>query len=134
MTLGFLAFSRADHLLLADALKREVAFLRNNGLALPDALSDLLRHCAQQAQGDSGGLERTDDAWVDELLEPAPVLLRTYDETAKALRVSPKTVERLVAAGELAAVSIGRSRRVRQCDLEAFVTSLKVDPGPQEAA
>ena len=125
MTGGFLILSRADNLLLADALERERGFLRANGLALPEALQQLQRHCSEQAS-DSARLDATQEAEIAHLLQPAPVLLRTLDETAEALRLSRKTVERLVAAGRLATVSIGSARRVRQRDLDAFVADLEV--------
>ena len=125
MTAGFLALSRADNLLLADALERERGFLRANGLALPETLQQLQRHCSEQAS-DTERLGGTKEPEVAHLLQPAPVLLRTLDETAEALRLSRKTVERLVAAGRLPTVSIGSARRVRQRDLDAFVAGLEV--------
>ena len=40
---------------------------------------------------------------------------------ATALGVSPRTIHRLVEAGELAALRVGRQRRIAQSDLDAFV-------------
>lgn len=50
--------------------------------------------------------------------------LYTYDEAAERLRVAEVTVRRLVAKGQLAAVSLGRARRIRPSDLQRFIESL----------
>jgi len=51
--------------------------------------------------------------------EPADVL--TADEAAKYLRVSLKTLYRLVAAGKVPGQKVGRSWRFREADLVAFL-------------
>ena len=51
---------------------------------------------------------------------PAPILL-TLDAAALALAVSPRTVRRLLDAGQLSAVRIGRAVRVRAADVCALV-------------
>lgn len=53
----------------------------------------------------------------------APQLL-TVDDVSGQLRTSTTTVRRLISAGELAAVRVGRSVRVRPGDLEAYVAGL----------
>lgn len=45
----------------------------------------------------------------------------TVAEVAVQLRVSTMTVYRLIRAGDLAAVRIGRSYRLRQADIDAFL-------------
>lgn len=40
---------------------------------------------------------------------------------ATALGVSPRTIHRLVEAGELSALRVGRQRRIPQAELDAFV-------------
>jgi excisionase family DNA binding protein len=40
---------------------------------------------------------------------------------ATALGVSPRTIHRLVDAGELPALRVGRQRRIAKDDLDAFV-------------
>lgn len=45
----------------------------------------------------------------------------TVSEVAAMLRVSPMTVYRLINAGELPAVRIGRSFRVREQDLDRYL-------------
>lgn len=47
--------------------------------------------------------------------------LLTVDETARVLRVSPVTVRRFIARGELQSVKIGRQRRVEREAVERFV-------------
>ena len=48
-------------------------------------------------------------------------LLLTIDEVADHLRISVRTVRRLIQTGELPIVPIGRSLRIRRCDLSAYV-------------
>ena len=50
----------------------------------------------------------------------APLLL-TLERAAEALSVSPRTVRRLIDAGHLAPVRIGRSVRLSAVDLHAYV-------------
>lgn len=47
----------------------------------------------------------------------------TVQEVADMLRVSSMTVYRLIKAGELAAVRVGRSFRVRDTDVDAYLAS-----------
>lgn len=54
-------------------------------------------------------------------LETAQRQFMTVGEVAAALRVSSMTVYRLINAGELPAVRIGRSFRVRTEDLERYL-------------
>ena len=52
-------------------------------------------------------------------VEPSEVL--TADEAAAYLRVSKKTIYRLVIAGKVPGQKVGRSWRFRQADLVAFL-------------
>ncbi|MFI2650172.1 helix-turn-helix domain-containing protein [Micromonospora fulviviridis] len=52
----------------------------------------------------------------------------TVDEVAQAIRVSPKTVYRMVAAGELPRINLGKGKRkprirIRQSAVEAYMAS-----------
>jgi excisionase family DNA binding protein len=47
----------------------------------------------------------------------------TVTEVAEALRVSSMTVYRLVNAGELAALRIGRNIRIRAVDLDDYLAA-----------
>lgn len=54
--------------------------------------------------------------------------LLTAGEVADLLRVSTMTVYRLIRGGELPAVRVGRSYRVRSVDLDAYLEAQLVDP------
>ena len=53
-------------------------------------------------------------------MNPKP--LPTLNEAAILLSISPKTLQRLVARGDLAVIRVGSSLRFSTGDLEAFVT------------
>jgi excisionase family DNA binding protein len=52
-------------------------------------------------------------------------LLLTYAEAAESLGVSPATLRRLVADGELPAVSVRGAVRVARSDVERYVERLR---------
>ncbi len=53
--------------------------------------------------------------------EHARARFLTVSEVAALLRVSNMTVYRLIKAGEVRAVRVGKSYRIRQRDLEAYL-------------
>lgn len=53
----------------------------------------------------------------------------TVAEVAQDMRVSTMTVYRLIKSGELAAVRVGKSYRIRADDLDTFLDSRYVDTG-----
>ena len=53
----------------------------------------------------------------------------TVAEVAGLLRVSTMTVYRLIRAGELASVRVGKSYRVREDDVDAYVASRYTEAG-----
>lgn len=53
----------------------------------------------------------------------------TVGEVARQLRVSNMTVYRLVNAGQLAAVRVGRSYRIRQNDVVRYLEQRYMDAG-----
>lgn len=53
----------------------------------------------------------------------APVGLLTVAEVAGTLRVSTMTVYRLIKAGELPAMRIGKSYRLRPADVDRFLAA-----------
>lgn len=59
-----------------------------------------------------------------DLAQASSVLTINYDEAARRLGVSRRTVQRLVASGELPTVELGGACRVRTADLVAYVDGL----------
>jgi excisionase family DNA binding protein len=55
-------------------------------------------------------------------------LLLTISEVCRLLSCSRATVYRMLQRGDLVSVGLGRSRRVRRSDLEAFVAALPTKP------
>jgi excisionase family DNA binding protein len=53
----------------------------------------------------------------------------TVQEVAKLMRVSSMTVYRLIKAGDLPAVRVGRSFRVRDDDVDAYLESRYTQAG-----
>ena len=53
-------------------------------------------------------------------IESRPAFLTT-DEVLDYLKVTSRTIYRLIRAGDLPAVRIGRQWRFRQCDLDAWL-------------
>ncbi len=51
--------------------------------------------------------------------------LFTVDEVAERLRVSRRTIERLVAAGRIRVTRVGRRVLVTDRELEAYIASLR---------
>lgn len=49
--------------------------------------------------------------------------LLTVSEVARTLRVSNMTVYRLIKGGELPALRIGKNYRIREVDLDAYLSS-----------
>jgi excisionase family DNA binding protein len=52
--------------------------------------------------------------------------LLTYDQAAAELAVSKRTIERLVADGQLEVVEFGAARRIRPEELDRFVAACAV--------
>jgi excisionase family DNA binding protein len=53
--------------------------------------------------------------------------LLTVAEVAHVLRVSNMTVYRLIKAGELPALRVGKNYRIRESELEAFLSAGLID-------
>lgn len=58
--------------------------------------------------------------------DPVVTLTLQYEDVAKSLRVSARTVRRMVRAGELPVVEVGGMPRVRMWDLVDYVEGLPV--------
>jgi excisionase family DNA binding protein len=89
---------------------------RLNGLYWPPELESLRLLVA------SGGQARP---ILDFNADPGDSLAMTYEEAARKLAVSSRTVRRLVASGELPRVEIGGCSRIATADLEAFAEGLR---------
>jgi excisionase family DNA binding protein len=53
----------------------------------------------------------------------------TVQEVAELMRVSSMTIYRLIKSGELPAVRVGRSFRVRDVDVDAYLESRYTEAG-----
>jgi excisionase family DNA binding protein len=109
---------------LSVALGNHLTWLRRNGYSVPDGLAELqtLFRCkASESQ------EKPNGAVALELVEPRldPLVL-TYEEVARMLCCSPRSVGRLVSSGALPTVKVGGLARVRVDDLNAYVIGLQV--------
>ncbi len=62
-----------------------------------------------------------------ELRDPTRFL--TVAEVARSLRVSNMTVYRLVNSGQIDAVRVGRSYRIREGDLQRYLAQRYMDAG-----
>jgi excisionase family DNA binding protein len=93
---------------------------------LPDRLRDVIH--APAATNRQHPTQVGDQA---DLPEPAGMpLLWTYQEVAAQMRVSVRTVERLVSTGELAARRVGRRSLIRPTDVETYVNTLPPNRTP----
>ena len=55
--------------------------------------------------------------------------LLTVGEVAGLMRVSNMTVYRLIKAGQLAAIRVGKNYRIRRSDVESYLTERSVNAG-----
>jgi excisionase family DNA binding protein len=109
---------------LALALTRYGRHLRQDRLSIPpmiEELTALLVRCARVRPAATRMDEKKPTAQADAVAKP---LLVTKAEAAEYLRVSVRTVERLIAGGQLPLLHIERSSRLRLADIEAYVDSL----------
>ena len=108
---------------LAAAVKAHVRELRREGTPIPTALADLAAVAA------TGGLRRPAFDAEQATEDPAGVdqrLTVDYRTAAFRLGISDRSVQRLVAAGELPAVDVAGNVRIRTRDLTDYVDSLPV--------
>ena len=122
-------FSQETARHLGKALELYWRWCRENGTVAPREVQILSGHIDFLARN---GPPRTDavisagvshrESMTDEL-----ILSMTYKDVAQRLRLSERTVRRLVAAGELKVVRIGGAPRVRVADLLEYVESRDVE-------
>ena len=118
-TLDVLLIDGAGRAHLLRALAAYERQCRQDGCRLPPPLVALVDALKRQDPTVS-----EEDAEGGEDAPVAPLLL-TVSEVADRLRLSPRSVERAIAAGELNAVRVGRSRRVAPEDLCTYVEGLR---------
>jgi excisionase family DNA binding protein len=125
MTLLVLELDAGLAMHVSSALGLHARRLRADGLELPAELQNLAATCWRIARGDPSRPEATSLAdLIDTLQSPPVTLLHTIAESAAALNVSQRQVERLVKSGALPSVVIGRARRIRDADLREYVNGL----------
>ena len=96
------------------ALRRQ---MQTDGVRLPADVKALQERFAARS-----GHTRTTVDVAPVVADPAEQsLLLTYDDVAALLRVSERTVRRLVGNGQLLAVRVAGATRIRRSDLEEFV-------------
>jgi excisionase family DNA binding protein len=112
---------------LVIALSRYLHHLRAGGMRVPAELEDLsvflashVRQCHDVPPIDPRRA-RSDPSDV------ASRLLLTKREAAERLRISLRTIERLISAGRLPLVHVEGAARVRVADLERYVQGLEAD-------
>lgn len=110
---------------LLRALEDLDTYVRRDGLALPPDLARLRRaaltarnRMAPQVLADYAAAADGDDV-------TAPLRLFTYREVADRLGVGLRTVEQMVADGELRTVRLGRSARVTPSALADLIAALE---------
>lgn len=106
---------------LAAAVRAHRERLRRQHFEYPRELEEIERAATERART-SQAASVIAEAAMSAHDEPMSMLL-TKEATARALSVSPRTVDRLIASGALATVPLGRSRRISREALEAFVAS-----------
>ena len=106
---------------LKKALASHMRWCRDNGIAVPAEVNDLFMMVA------SDGLTRPTVGEERTVTHDADVALLTltYDQAAKRLNVSARTVRRLVQSGDLRAVDLCSAPRIRVADLATFVERLE---------
>lgn len=109
---------------VAIALVRHLRWAREGGTPVPATVREIAEAATSAARSRQ---EPTTVAALEALVEGARMsepLLLPYDSAAGILGLSHRTVERMVAAGELPSVAVGGRRLIRRVDLVAYVDGL----------
>jgi excisionase family DNA binding protein len=116
---------------LAAALARYFTWARDNGLRPPTEFVGFADRCLAEAKrlrlGQDGAHVDVLAGLMESAAMPEPLLV-DQKEVARLLNTSISTVKRMVAAGQLPGVKLGRATRVRRADVDAYVEGLA--PGP----
>ena len=90
----------------------------------PLALLDMVLHGPDHRRGHPSGHRRPSVlSWLRGGERVAVTRLLTLAESAEVLRVSVRTVQRLIASGQLRAVHIGRRTLLTDRELEVYVAA-----------
>jgi len=114
---------------LVVALSRYLRQLRAEGGRVPTQVEELVAALTDGVKARRGVAVL--DPWHAACARPAMPqrLLITKTDAAELLRVSLRTIERLISAGRLPLVHVEGAARVRVADLEAYVQGLKAEGG-----
>lgn len=103
---------------LAVAVKMHRDRMRRDDQPVPGELAELQQRWTETARGGQAG---TESAPIEVPAHDQGRLLLTYEETARVLSVSRKTIYRLTGAGDLPVVKVGGLMRIHRDDVEAYV-------------
>lgn len=106
----------AAHLAVAVKMYRD--HRRRDYQPVPGELAELQQRWTDAARGGQAGTESTP---IEAPAHDQGRLLLTYEETARVLSVSKKTIGRLARAGDLPVVEVGGCPRIHRDDVEAYV-------------
>lgn len=106
---------------LRRALTAEARRCRADGLRLPPALAELSTQLAATDGQRRTSIDDSHDVGDARIMTALTALAVTYDEAARLLRVSERTVRRLVSSGALSAVRVGSAPRIRVEDLRQYL-------------
>ena len=65
--------------------------------------------------------KKVDRLYTERRREAAPEPMLDKTEAAEVLGVSPRTLDTLLAAGEIASIKVRRCRRIRPADLRTYI-------------
>lgn len=108
----------AAHLAVAVKLHRER--MRRDFHSVPAELAELERRWTELAKAGQEGTTDADAAVLEHDATDARLLV-SFEEAARVMSVSEKTIQRLTRAGELDVVEVGSRRLVRRASIEAFI-------------
>ena len=109
---------------VATALRAHVAWCGHEGIAVPDDVAALLTYARRSDTDRLGATDvRSDDA-LAHAVAMNQALAVSYAAAASRIGVSKRTIERLVAAGDLPTIDVGGAQRIRTADLAAYVDAL----------
>jgi excisionase family DNA binding protein len=115
------ALDRHAAIHLVAALRNHRAWTRERGYAFPpalDALEQAALRALETSGPDSGRQWPTANGRDPQAATTVGPMVITVDQAASALGVSTRTVERMIASGELFSTKVGGSRRIPVSELQ----------------